>query len=101
MARAGIVSTATMLASAIAPMSQNTTLGPKKAAVTPTTTLQAALPPWLNASFRPMRRAKAAAPTTPSEMAAMVGGNTPAAAPATTFAAVTGQKRGASGMARQ
>jgi hypothetical protein len=75
--------------------------GPEKTAPAPTTTLQAALPPWLKASFRPMRRAKAAEPTTPSVIAATVGGNTAADAPDTACIAATGQKPGASGMSRQ
>lgn len=40
MARAGIASTEMMLPTAIAPKSQNTTPGPKKAALTPATTLK-------------------------------------------------------------
>lgn len=50
----------------------------------------------------PIRRAKATAPTTPSETAAMAGGNTAAAAaPDTARTAVTGQRLGASGMSGQ
>ena len=68
---------------------------------TPAAAAEAALPAWLKASFRPMRRLNAARPTRPSVMAAIAGAKTAAAMPLPACSAATGQKPGKAGISRQ
>jgi hypothetical protein len=70
-------------------MSQNTTIGPKKYAVPPAIVAETAFPPWLNASFRPMRLENIFGPTMPSVIAASAGGKIAPAMPARDCVATT------------
>ena len=90
-----------MLASAMPPSSQNTATGPNHRESPPAAAAEAALPAWLKASFRPMRRLKAARPARPSVMAAIAGAKTAAAMPLAACSAATGQKPGKAGISRQ
>ncbi len=60
-----------------------------------------ALPAWLNASLRPVRRAKARGPTMPSVTAAIAGAKIAPAAAAIACVAATSSKRWTSGKAIQ
>jgi len=60
-----------------------------------------ALPPWLNASLRPMRLAKAFGPTMPSVMAAMAGANSEPATAVRAFSTATMVKPPNSGRANE
>ena len=82
----------TTLATASAAISQKTTMGPNQKAVAAAMAAAVALPPWLKASLRPMRRANAFGPTIPSVMAASDGAKIEPAAPVKAFIAATAAK---------
>ena len=92
---------APMLSTASPAMIQNTTTGPKYTALAAASAAETALPAWLKASFRPMRREKAFGPTTPRVMAASAGGKIAPAMPATDCVAATAWKLVMKGSARQ
>ena len=93
-ARPGSPVSRRMLPAPSPPSSQNTATGPNHSESPPAAAAEAALPAWLKASFRPVRRPKAARPARPSVSAAIAGAKTAAAMPLAACSAATRREAG-------